>query len=67
MAPPTATREANTIRPGRELGVVRGSEIMKKAKRRSDPDWSPWRGMVQGSPRIAARPNTMSAWAARKA
>ena len=37
---PNATRNANTIRPGREFGVVRGSEIMKKVKSRSAPFWN---------------------------
>ena len=32
-----ATRAANSARPARELGVVFGSEIMKKVNRRSAP------------------------------
>jgi len=39
-AAPMATIAANKIRPALELGVVLGSEIMKKAKIRSAPFWS---------------------------
>lgn len=34
---PHATRNAKVIRPAREFGVVRGSEIMKNVKSRSAP------------------------------
>ena len=53
-----ATRNANTIRPAREFGVVRGSEIMKNVKSRSAPLSRRWNGMERGSPSRIERPNT---------
>ena len=49
-AAPAATRAANRIRPARELGVVRGSEIMKKVKSRSAPFSSLWSGIASDWP-----------------
>ena len=48
---PAATSAPNSTRPTREFGVVRGSEIMKKVKRRRAPLWSRWIGIAIGSPR----------------
>ena len=53
-AAPAATSAANTMRPARESGVVRGSEIMKKAKSRSAPFSSRWRGITAGWPSHSA-------------
>jgi hypothetical protein len=36
---PIATKRANRIRPALEFGVVLGSEIIKKVKRRNAPFW----------------------------
>ena len=53
---PYATRSANAMRPAREFGVVRGSEIMKKVKSSSAPLCSRWIGIVSGSPSQIDRP-----------
>ena len=44
---------------GAEVGVVLGSESMKKAKISSEPLRRWWRGTGQGSPSQAARPNVI--------
>src|SRR3954469_24830002 len=49
-AAPKATISAKKIRPAREFGVVFGSEIMKKVKRRSAPFSRRCSGIVSGSP-----------------
>ena len=56
--PPNATRRANRTRPARESGVVFGSEIMKKAKRRKAPLSRRCTGMASGSPSQKDRPAT---------
>ena len=55
---PYATRSANRIRPAREFGVVRGSEIMKNVKSRTAPLCSRWSGIASGSPSHSERPKT---------
>jgi hypothetical protein len=50
--------KANRMRPARESGVVRGSEIMKKVNSRSAPFSRRWIGIVNGSPSHIDRPNT---------
>ena len=45
------------MRPARESGVVLGSEIMKKVKRRKAPLSSWWSGIAIGWPSQSARPN----------
>jgi len=68
MNPATAvTRHANTIRPAREFGVVLGSEIMKKAKRRRAPLSIRCKGTGQRCSAHAARPNWRAAKEARNA
>ena len=62
---PAATAIAKRMRPSRESGVVRGSEIMKKANSTSAPLASRWSGISSGSPSHSARPTTRAAWAAR--
>jgi hypothetical protein len=49
---------ANAMRPGRESGIVFGSEIMKKAKIRKAPLWIACAGIASGSPSQTARPKT---------
>ena len=53
---PTATIDANSSRPAREFGVVRGSEIMKNVNSSSAPLCSRWNGIVIGSPSQSDRP-----------
>ena len=48
---------AKSTRPGRESGVVFGSEIMKNAKSSSAPFSRRWTGIVIGSPSQARAPN----------
>jgi hypothetical protein len=57
---PVATRIAKKILPSRESGVVFGSEIMKKAKRRSAPLWRRCSGIANGSPSAADLANRRS-------
>ena len=52
-AAPVATNIAKKILPSRESGVVFGSEIMKKAKRRSAPLCRRCSGIANGSPSAA--------------
>ena len=46
------------MRPARESGVVRGSEIMKNVNSRSAPFSRRWIGIVSGSPSQIDPPNT---------
>ncbi len=55
---PQATSSANRIRPAREFGVVRGSEIMKKVKSSSAPLCRRCSGITSGSPSQSERPKT---------
>src|SRR5258708_9224341 len=64
---PSTTNQANINRPTQEFGVLRGSEIMKKAKSRSAPLCSRCHGMVQGSPSQADRLKSRSAYPTRNA
>jgi hypothetical protein len=55
---PYATSSAKRIRPAREFGVVRGSEIMKKVKSSSAPLCRRCSGITSGSPSHSERPKT---------
>ena len=60
-AAPTATSAPKRNRAERAFGVVLGSLIMKKEKRRSEPLSSWWIGTLQGCPIQMARPKRMAA------
>lgn len=59
-AAPIATSSANSTRPERESGVVRGSEIMKNVKSSRAPLWSWCSGISMRWPSHSARPNTIA-------
>lgn len=63
--PPSATSRANTMRPARESGVVRGSEIMKKVKSSSAPFCTRCSGIVIGSCSHSERPTSRAIQAKR--
>src|SRR5262249_26198464 len=63
----TATSAPKTRRPDRASGVVRGSEIMKKAKRSRLPLSSWWMGTASASPSRSARATRSTAHVARNA
>ena len=60
-AAPAATSAPKRTRAAREFGVVLGSLIMKKEKRRSEPLSSWWSGTDHGCPIHTARPKRMTA------
>ena len=55
---PHATTAAKRIRPKREFGVVRGSEIIKNVNNSNAPLSRRCTGIVIGSPNQIDRPNT---------
>ena len=66
-AAPAATSAPKRKRAIRAFGVVLGSLIMKKVKRRSEPDSNWWSGTLQGCPSHSARPKRIAAKVPMKA